>query len=152
MADVSAAALDYLETHQVMTLATVGDDGVWAAAVFYVNQGFNLYFLSAGHTRHARNLHTRPHIAATIQEDYRDWQAIQGIQLEGRVVLLEGIERETAVTLYQRKYPFITQANSQIQAALSKVNWYCLRPTRIYFIDNSQGLGHRDEVPIRNET
>jgi uncharacterized protein YhbP (UPF0306 family) len=150
MVEVYSAALEYLEKHQVMTLATVGEDGVWAAAVFYVNQRFNLYFLSAGHTRHARHLHRRPDIAATIQEDYQDWRAIRGVQLEGQVTLLEGMERETAVTLYHRKYPFIAQAEPQIQVALSKVNWYCVRPTRLYFIDNSQGLGHRDEVLLES--
>ncbi|HFE65660.1 MAG TPA: pyridoxamine 5'-phosphate oxidase [Chloroflexi bacterium] len=131
-----------------MTLATQGKEGVWAAAVFYVNEGFTLYFLSAGHTRHARNMLGQPHVAATIQEDYTGWPAIQGIQLEGDVRVLEGVERDTAVTLYRRKYPFLSQANPQIEAALTQVNWYQLAPTRLYFIDNSKGLGHRDEVSL----
>ncbi|HIP72847.1 MAG TPA: pyridoxamine 5'-phosphate oxidase [Anaerolineae bacterium] len=131
-----------------MTLATYGNEGVWAAAVFYVNEGFTLYFLSAGHTRHARNILAQPHVAAAIQEDYADWPVIQGIQLEGDVQILEGEERDTAVTLYRRKYPFLNQINPQIEAALTQVNWYQLTPTRLYFIDNSKGLGHRDEVNL----
>ena len=78
-------ALDYLAGHHVMTLATYGPEGLWAAAVFYANDGFQLYFLSAGHTRHARNMAASPQAAATIQEDYADWAAIKGIQLEGTV-------------------------------------------------------------------
>ena len=85
---VRQAALDYLATHQVLTLATHGDGVVWAAAVFYVHEGWSLYFLSAGHTRHARNIANQPRVAGTIQEDYRDWGAIKGIQLEGMVTLL----------------------------------------------------------------
>ncbi len=145
---VRTEALTYLQNHQVMTLATVGAEGVWATAVFYVNDGFDLYFLSAGHTRHGRNMGDRATIAAAIQEDYRDWQEIQGIQLEGEVVLVGGEERATAVTLYTQKYPFIGQADPDIQAALAKVNWYRLRPKRLYFIDNSKGLGHRVEVDL----
>ncbi len=145
---VRPLALTYLQNHRVMTLATYGKEGVWAAAVFYVNEGFTLYFLSAGHTRHAQNLLAQPQAAATIQEDYADWPAIQGIQLEGDVRVLEGVERDTAVTLYRRKYPFLSQTNSQIEAALTQVNWYQLTPTRLYFIDNSKGLGHRDEVNL----
>jgi hypothetical protein len=141
-------ALDYLATHQVMTLATYGPQGLWAAAVFYANLEFDLYFLSASHTRHAQNLAAEPRAAATIQEDYKDWPAIQGIQLEGIVRLLEGDERESAVSLYTVKYPFIEQATPQIQQALTKVNWYCLSPDRLYFIDNSKGLGHRDEIQL----
>lgn len=150
-ADVRTQAMAYLHHHQVMTLATVGEEGVWATAVFYVNAGFDLYFLSAGHTRHGQNMGQYAFIAAAIQEDYRDWQAIKGIQLEGPVVLLaDGQERATAVALYFQKFPFVGQANPSIQAALAKVNWYRLRPKRLYFIDNSQGLGHRDEVDLKD--
>jgi uncharacterized protein len=64
-----------------MTLATTGSLGLWAAAVFYANVEFELFFLSAGHTRHGQNLAESWQAAATIQEDYADWQEIQGIQL-----------------------------------------------------------------------
>lgn len=140
------AALNYLDNHQVMTLATVGEDGVWAAAVFYVNKGFDLYFLSASHTRHARHIAAAGRVAATIQEDYDGWEAIQGIQLEGVARLLEGAERETAILLYEEKYPFVARADQQIQAALARVDWYRLRPDALYFVDNSRGFGFRDRV------
>lgn len=141
-------ALAYLASHQVMTLATTGPQGIWAAAVFYVNDGFDLFFLSAGHTRHAQNLTAVPHIAATIQEDYRDWQQIQGIQLEGKATLLTDVSRETAIGRYFQKYPFLAQADESMQAALAKINWYVLRPERLFFIDNRLGLGHRDEIAL----
>lgn len=144
---VRETALAYLRSHQVMTLATVGEEGVWATAVFYANNGFDLYFLSAGHTRHAQNFRHQPHIAAAIQEDYKDWPEIKGIQLEGDVAQLDGEARETALALYLARYPFLADTPA-LQVALTKVNWYRLRPTRLYFIDNSRGFGHRDEVEI----
>lgn len=143
-----APALDYLRTHQVVTLATHGPEGLWAAAVFYASEGFDLYFLSAGHTRHARNIAAQPRVAATIQEDYRDWPEIKGIQLEGTVTRLEGDARDTAVALYTARYPFLASVPARIVAALSRVNWYRLAPERLYFIDNSQGFGHRDEIDL----
>ena len=148
MADVHANALVYLRTHQVMSLATVGDEGVWNAAVFYVNDGFALFFLSAGHTRHAQNMAINPQVAATIQEDYKDWQKIQGIQLEGNVMQLMGAERQKCIELYQAKYPFLAGDDVQIQTAVSKVNWYRLTPTLLYFIDNQKGFGHRDKITL----
>lgn len=140
--------LNYLAAHQVMTLATVGDEGVWATAVFYVNVNFNLYFLSAGHTRHAQNFRRQELIAAAIQEDYQDWIDIQGIQLEGNVDELTGIDRVKAIAMYTKKFLFLAKPNSQMTAALTKVNWYKLTPHRLYFIDNSKGLGHRIEVKV----
>jgi len=148
MDDARERALSYLERHHVMTLATHGPDGVWAAAVFYTSDGFRLIFLSAGHTRHARNIAVSPRVAATIQEDYRDWAAIQGIQLEGTARLLEGRERETALSLYAARYDFLRQPIAAIERALSRVDWYELRPERLYFVDNSRGFGHRDEVDL----
>ena len=139
-------ALAYLQEHQVLTLATGGPDGVWAAAVFYVNDGFDLYFLSAGHTRHASHIAENPRVAGTIQEDYAGWQEIRGIQLEGTVSLLAGMKRKRAITLYWKKYPFLADAGEGIKAALAGVNWYWLVPEHVYFIDNSRGFGHRDQV------
>jgi uncharacterized protein len=141
------AALAYLVEHHVMTLATNGAEGVWAAAVFYASDGFDLYFLSAGHTRHGQNLAASGRAAAAIQEDYHDWPGIKGIQLEGVVTLLEGEARPAAIELYARKFPFIANPpDERMRMALAKVNWYRLRPERLYFIDNSKGLGHRDQV------
>jgi hypothetical protein len=131
-----------------MTLATVGPEGVWATAVFYASIDFNLLFLSAAHTRHAQNFHHQEKIAAAIQEDYRDWPAIKGIQLEGIVTQLSGAGQLKAIAHYSKKFPFLANGDRSIAAALIKVNWYQLTPSRLYFIDNSKGLGHRVEVPI----
>lgn len=132
-----------------MTLATYAGGQVWAAAVFYAHDAFDLFFISAAHTRHARYLSVNPHAAATIQEDYRMWRDIQGIQLEGAVRRLEGQERQLAKTLYLTKYPYVASgAEDQLAAALAKMNWYRLTPSRLYFIDNSKGLGHREEVRL----
>lgn len=147
-ADVRERTLAYLAGHQVMSLATATADDIWSAAVFYVNSGFDFFFLSAGHTRHARNIQANPRVAATIQEDYRDWPDIKGVQLEGEVVLLAGEAQRSAVALYREKYPFLLSAGAQIQTALARVNWYRLTARRLYFIDNSRGLGHRDEIDL----
>jgi len=146
--DAAARALDYLARHNVMTLATHGPEGVWAAAVFFASEGFDLYFLSAGHTRHARNMAASPRVAATIQEDYADWAAIKGIQLEGTARLLASQEREAAVARYADKFQFLRQPISVVERALAGIDWYCLSPERVYFVDNSRGFGHRDEIDL----
>lgn len=143
--DPRQLALDYLAAHNVLTLATSGEQGVWAAAVFYINDGFTLSFLSASHTRHAQNIAHSPFVAGTIQEDYDNWQAIKGVQLEGSVELLESVSRETTIEKYLKKYPYVG-STPQLRSAMQRVNWYRLAPLRLYFIDNSLGLGHRDLI------
>lgn len=142
-------ALTYLESHNVMTLATHGPEGPWAAAVFYASDDFQLYFLSVPTSRHNRNLAANPRVAATIQEDYRDWLAIRGIQLEGTCRKLDGESQSIARATYQAKFPIVgAGAPLQIAQALKRVAWYEVTPERVFFIDNSVGLGHRDEIPL----
>ncbi len=134
-----------------MTLSTHGPLGLWSAAVFYVNEGFDLYFLSSPDSRHSLNLEAQPGVSATIQEDYKDWREIKGIQLEGEARRIQGAEQVSAMARYGLKYHFVknlAQAPAELAAAMGKINWYKVVPTRLYFIDNSLGLGHRDEVPL----
>jgi uncharacterized protein YhbP (UPF0306 family) len=141
----------YLHTHHVATLATMAADGPWAAAVFYVNDGTALYFLSSPNSRHCRNLQQDARAAATIQADTGNWQEIKGVQMEGTVTLLAGPEEDRARRLYAEKFPLIgdlAQAPAAIVAALARVRWYCLAPTRVFFIDNAAGFGRRDEIAL----
>lgn len=142
--------LDYLASHHVMTLASSSPQGPWAAAVFYVNSGFTLTFLSSQRSRHAGDLAADPRGAAAIHEDYSDWPDIKGIQLEGKVRMLSGSDRLEAVARYAKKFPVVRpdRAPELIRAALERVAWYQLVPERCFFVDNSQGFGHRDEIPL----
>ncbi len=148
-ADLQQKVEEYLHAHHVATLATMAADGPWAAAVFYVNDGHTLYFLSSPNSRHCANLEKDPRAAATIQADYSDWPQIKGVQLEGQVSLLAGAEEDRARRLYARKFPIIGkpgQAPAAIAGALARVRWYSLAPARLFFIDNSVCFGHRDEI------
>jgi uncharacterized protein YhbP (UPF0306 family) len=142
----------YLREHHVMTLASHGDEGVWATAVFYADDAFAMYFLSSPTSRHCRNLVANPRVSAAVHEDYTDWREIKGVQLEGIASMLAGEEEEKARRLYGAKFPIIgkpEQAPASIAKALAKVRWYKLVPERLYFIDNSAGFGHRDEIDLR---
>jgi len=143
--------LAYLRTHHVMTLATHGGDGPWAAAVYYANDGFDLYFLSSPASRHCRDLAAHSRAAAAIQEDYADWKEIKGVQLEGNVVQLRDAGERQARALYAEKFPVVRaagDAGSALVEALKKVRWYRLSPQRLCFIDNAAGFGNRDEISL----
>jgi len=151
MTSLREKTLAYLSDRNVMTLATTGPQGLWAAAVFYVNDGFTLYFLSAPTSRHSLNIEAQPPVSAAIQEDYKDWREIKGIQLEGEARRIEGAEQAAAIARYGLKFPIVgnlATAPAEIVKAMSRIAWYKVVPTRLYFIDNSLGLGHRDGVPL----
>jgi uncharacterized protein YhbP (UPF0306 family) len=144
-------ALAYLSAHHVMSLSTCGADGPWAAAVFYASRDFTLYFVSSPQSRHARDLALDPRCAAAIHEDYRDWQAIRGIQLSGTVERLEGAERDAALACYRAKFGFLTNpgaAAAPVLEALGKAACYRLTPGELHFVDNTTGFGKRARVPV----
>jgi len=141
----------YLRDHHAATVATGSAGDIWAAAVFYVNDGYTLYFLSSPTSRHTLNLVQNPRVAVTIQEDCPDWLEIKGVQIEGVAGEISGAEEERARRLYGEKFPVVgklAQAPAAIVKALAKVRWYKIVPRRLYFIDNSVRLGHRDEVDL----
>lgn len=150
----SSEIADYLADHHVMTLATQGEEGPWASAVFYAWVDGALVFLSSPDTRHARNLAGDSRCAASIQDDTGDWKAVKGIQLEGRVQRLDGEEAVRTRSAYAKKYPLVSPVAvmpTAIAEALAKVVWYRLRPEKLYFIDNSRGFGHRDEFGFQRD-
>jgi uncharacterized protein YhbP (UPF0306 family) len=148
--------LDYLETHNTMTLATCSGDVPWAATVFYASNDLQLYFFSVPDSRHCQNLAANLRVAVTIQEDYRDWRKIKGIQLEGTVTAVDGlVEKAKAMAVYARKYPeiiklFTNPASGLFYQAFLKVKFYCIIPERLFFIDNEQGFGKRQELAIES--
>ncbi len=146
MSDAAEAALAYLQQCKVMTLATNGPGGLWAAAVFYASTGFELIFLSADSTRHVQNLRSQPRCAATIQQEPADWRDIQGIQLEGLVQELSGEARQRAIAAYQKKFSFLKDPPDPLRRALGKVDWFLLVPERLYYIDNRRGFAQRERV------
>src|SRR5574337_267267 len=134
-----------LAAQHVMTLATHGADGPWAAAVFYSRLDDDLVFVSSPASRHARDLARDARCAATIHGPADDWSRIRGIQLEGRVEPLQGGAREQARECYGAKFAFARPAvaAAPILEALARVHWYRLRIARLYFIDNARGFGKR---------
>ena len=151
--------LDYLATHNVMTIASCDRNVPWAAAVFYASDEFDLYFFSNPKSRHGVNMAANAVVSAAIHEDYSDWRAIRGIQLEGRTERLRSLRLQARFwEVYLRKFPFVKQffslggqAGSMgdiLKTKLAGVRLYRIVPHAVYFIDNSKGFGHRDRLDL----
>ena len=146
----------YMATHNTISLAVAAGDVPHAASVFYVNIGFNLYFLSSPSSRHGEILAQNPRVSGTINEDYADWLQIKGIQLEGRIEYVGGIMKNARIVgAYIKKFPnvadFLNSTDTlgpAVARKVSGVKFYRITPSRIFFIDNAQGFGHRDELIV----
>ena len=146
--------LSYLNEHNTMTLGTCSWDVPWSATVFYASYELRLYFFSVPDSRHCQNLAANPRVAVTIQEDYHDLREIKGIQLEGTVTLVDAlVAKAKAMAVYARKYPeviklFTNPDSGLFYRAFLKVKFYCVIPDKLFFIDNEQGFGKRQELAI----
>jgi uncharacterized protein len=150
-----ARVLEYLRARHVMTLSTQGDAGPWAAAVFFVNDGFTFYWLSAPSSRHSMELRRNPRVAAAVHEDYAAWPEIKGVQIEGHAGEAAAAEETRARSLYREKYPLVgatSRAPAPIVVALAKARCYKLVAERVHFLDNTIAFGHREELDLRPGT
>ncbi|MBI3064952.1 MAG: pyridoxamine 5'-phosphate oxidase, partial [Deltaproteobacteria bacterium] len=58
-----------------------------------------------------------------------------------------------AMAVYARKYPgviklFTDPASGVFYKAFLRVKFYCVIPQKVFFIDNEQGFGKRQELPV----
>lgn len=132
---VVARAIEFLDRHHCMSLATDGPQGLWAATVFYVNEGFELHFVTRPNTRHIRNIEACPRVAATINDDRADWQEVAGIQLEGTAgIETDEARRRRALQAFRLRYAFTDQL--WIQDPTCRQCLYRLEPSRVLFLDH----------------
>ena len=146
----------FLAGHTTVGLATVGADGLpAAAAVFYAHdEGLQLYFLSEERTRHGLNLAANPQVAGTIQDDGQGWRAIRGLQLFGEARLATGDELAQAAALYARKYAFMAAllagagGPGMLAGPLARARFYVLCPHWFRLVDNTVGFGYKEELAL----
>ncbi len=143
---------DYLSEHNVMNLSTYGEDGPWSSAVFFAHKGRRFWFMSTQQTRHGTDIAASGVLAATIHEDYAEWQDIKGLQMSGRVwVVSDGDELKSGLRAYFRKYSFAEaffrgQAPKPVKERMKHIRLFCFEPDLILWLDNSTGFGNQVQL------
>jgi uncharacterized protein YhbP (UPF0306 family) len=145
-ADLQQRLRDFLQAHQVMTLAV---DGPYAAAVFYaVDQRLNLYFVTDPRTRHGAALLRHPRVAGTIQRDRQGWRDARGVQFTGQCRRLRGLQRLAGWRHFVRRFEFA--AGPDLLPALARVDLWKIEPDWMRLIDNAVRFGHKEEWTPRS--
>ena len=139
-----------------LTLATALQNIPWAAAVYYVNREFTLYFFSDPASRHIRESMNSGQASAAISVPASTWKEIRGIQASGVVSAVSpGLESINALRAYLKKYPFTKEffdSNQDINldaiVKKFKVRLYRFQPTLLYYMDNGIRFGFRKNVEL----
>jgi len=149
---------EYVAAHSTLTLATVADKRPWATSLFYASDSeLRLYFISDANTRHVMQAMKNPEVAVTISEHDQQWQSIQGLQIEGKLAIVEDADRQRIETLYSRKFSFIEtllqeKGDAEDHILLDRFlasSFYAITPSFIRFIDNNKGFGFKQEFSVK---
>ena len=133
---------EFIEKHNTLTLATVKNHDVCAAALFYVSvdNGRSLIFVSNPKSEHIKNLDYSQRCAATIQENNLDWENIKGIQIKGSIEIADDKYWEDYLTTFE----YISKSET-LAKAMKKVKLYKFDIDWARLIDNSKGFGNKKE-------
>lgn len=149
--DLRETILNYLSGHRVMTLATLADGRPHAADLYYVNDGFDLYFLSKPEARHCVNISKNPVVAVTIHGEHDDWREIRGIQGDGTASVVEGtLQKARVMTLYIKKFPFVQGffSSPRFAGLMTRIKFYRVALDTVWYIDNSSGYFNRESLKV----
>lgn len=130
---------DYIESHSVCSIAVSDGDSPGAHSVYYVSNGFNIYFGSDPASQKIHILRTNPAISLTIDEHYADWKRIKGIQLFGRANLSDETNASLLQKMFSKKFPHI----NDIGGIPNHHVFVEVVPEKIYFLDFSKNFGHK---------
>ncbi len=141
--------LDILADHNILTLATVRDDGYpQATTVTYANDGLEIYFLTGPERQKVINIKRCNKVSLTIDHDYEDWYQIKGLSMGGIAEnLSDPDEIKKAITYLTAKFHQLREWGSDEEtrkaAAFVKIT-----PQVISVINYEKGFGHTDLVNV----
>lgn len=158
--ELRAAARALLAAHGTMTLATTDGATPWAAAVFYASDAeLNLYFLSDPATRHGRDLAAGREAAVAVHADCTAWADVRGLQLAGRVEVLDAAARAAGLEVYLARFDDVRRLceapegadEATIGRRLRAATLYRFTPRWLRLIDNRLGFGFRQELVLTRD-
>jgi general stress protein 26 len=141
--EIKQQMIEYVASHQQMTLATVTPDGKpLARTVDYITDSADIYFGTGKDSRKVRDIQNNPNVAYTIDEVYKDWSQIQGAQMQGKATIVtDEAELNRIVQLFIEKFPVLADMPMGPDLAIVKIT-----PTEGFFLDYRKGFGHMDGI------
>jgi len=140
--------VDLLDSHRIMTIATLRPDG-WpqATVVGYVNEGLTLYFLCGLDSQKAANIARDERVSITVASDSDDVMRITGLSMAARAhPVLDPAEAARIIALLPSRYPQQTVPLPFPMPTPEQVRIVRVQPTVVSVLDYTQGFGHADLV------
>ncbi len=143
--DILKKIEDYLKIHKKMTLATASADGQPIAhTVQFVSEGSKVYFFTKPQARKVANIIKNKRVAFAVDQEYDDWNNIQGVQLMGIASIIEDEDEKMRVFgLLKQKFAQLAKAPDEFAKRHHIIR---IDPAQGRFIDNTVSFGHHDDI------
>lgn len=147
-ASIKTTIFNILETHKILTLATLRDDG-WpqATTVTYAHDDLILYIGVAQNSQKIQNIEKCNKVSLTIDHDADDWNKIKGLSMAAIAeVINDPDDFEHAAKCLTEKYPRLKKIPDGLDkktAAIIK-----LKPKVISVLNYELGFNHADLVYV----
>jgi len=139
MVDIKKELIEYLNSQQVMALATFGRH-VWSCTVYFsTDKDLNLYFISHAETEHCKNIAMNPEVACSIADSRQVMSDKKiGVQIVGRAVELSNIEKIGAALAFWSKENLDIDADISLERIKKRAlesRAYRITPSEIKFFN-----------------
>lgn len=140
--------LNLIESHNVLTLATLCADG-WPQAntVGYANAGTTLFVATGSDSQKVRNIRANGKASLTLNSAVPDWGALRGLSMAAAAEVIESrADIQQAARLLKKKFPALAEFSDLERDS----GWAFLRivPKIVSVIDYTKGFGHTVLVKI----
>ena len=144
---MESKAVDILNSHRLMTIATLRPDG-WpqATMVSYANEGLLLYFIISRQSQKYANIYRDSRVGITIGRDFDDPAKIRGLSIAANASeVRDPMQRERAVELILERHPALAKLGGPDLQHSAVVRAYS---SIVTIIDYSKGFGHADLLTV----
>jgi general stress protein 26 len=138
---------ELLRAHNILTLATLRDDGYpQATTVAYVHGGLTIYVGVSKQSQKVRNVERCNKVSLTIDGDEPDWSRIRGLSMAATAEQVTNAdELQRVSTLMLQKFPQIRDLPA---SELANVAILRIVPKVISVLDYTKGFGHSELVEM----
>jgi len=144
---MEATALEILDAHRIMTVATVRPDG-WpqATIVGYANEGLTLYFLIYRDSQKFANIAADSRIAIAVGDEPHSLREIKAVYAGCEVAEVTDVaERGHAWDLLAERHPNLTDLAPPQRSEVATMVAQC---RYLSVLDYSKGIGHTEAVVV----
>jgi len=140
-------AVDILDQHRLMAIATLRPDG-WpqATMVSYANEGLLLYFIVSRASQKYANIERDSRVSIVVGRDFEDPSQIKALSIAANASeVRDPKQRERAIDLVLQRHPALAKLPKPDLAHSAVMRAYC---SIVTILDYSKGFGHADLLTV----